>query len=413
MNQSASKMIAAPSWLADQRPLLEISNLCLDIAHEPRAVRVVDRLSLNVPRGKTAALLGESGCGKSLTALSILRLLPQSGVRMTGGAIRWFDGSGDQTVDLATLSDSHLRKIRGRRISMIFQEPMTTLNPVYPVGQQIVDVLQAHNRISNRAARAMAIDWLRQVGLPAPERRACEYPHQLSGGMRQRVLIAMALCCHPELLIADEPTTALDATVQMQILDLLRNLQQRLGMSILFITHDLGAVASLADYVHVMYAGRIVESAPAHVLLAHPRHPYTQGLLSCVPGFSHGSERGLSTTETKPAVSSGLEAQAVRHVPPFASLRLCGSTSLRTIPGTVPEPASYPTGCRFHTRCRLTFERAKTGDREAIPLENSAIPMALRRCVEEDPLPPFGQPALREMAPKHYVSCWEAESCSE
>jgi peptide/nickel transport system ATP-binding protein len=470
MNRPDSTSTSCPAPYADGRPVLEISDLCLDIARGQESIRLVDRVSFTMPRGRTIALLGESGCGKSLTALSILRLLPQPSVRQSGGAIRWIDASVGRAIDLGTLSERQMRGMRGRRISMIFQEPMTALNPVYTVGRQIIDVLRAHHSISNRKARATAVDWLRRVGLPAPERRAHEYPHQLSGGMRQRVLIAMALCCRPELLIADEPTTALDATVQMQILELLRNLQLRHGMSILFITHDLGAVASLADHVHVMYAGRIVESAPTAELLTGPLHPYTRGLLRCVPQCAKISEHvasGITSGRDEIVTTSGTNYDGWSHAPPGASsgaiepaeavvpttrgapganhdadhprnqsarssmgeendvradaattvdssqenvLGSRRSLALPTIPGAVPEPAHYPTGCRFHPRCSLTYELAQTRESESVPLAHAAIPRALRRCVEDGQERHSGRPPLDEVAPRHDVACWEVPS---
>jgi peptide/nickel transport system ATP-binding protein/oligopeptide transport system ATP-binding protein len=253
--------------------------------------------------------VGESGCGKSILSLSIMRLVPPPG-RIAAGRIN-FDGR-----DLASLSPAEMRDIRGNRIAMIFQEPMTSLNPVFTVGDQIMEAMRAHDRAaSNAALRARAIDALTRVRIPAPERRFDEYPHQMSGGMRQRVMIAMALACKPDLLIADEPTTALDVTVQAQILDLLRELQQETGMAIILITHDLGIVAEMADEVAVMYAGRVVERAPGASIFDDPQHPYTLGLLGSIPKIDETRDRLLA------------------------------------IEGTVPPPFALPEGCRFHPRC--------------------------------------------------------------
>jgi peptide/nickel transport system ATP-binding protein len=274
-------------------------------------VPIVDGVSLSVGRGETVCVVGESGCGKSLTALSVLRLLDPP-LFATGGRIR-FGG-----VDLLRLAEPELRKVRGKRIAMIFQEPMTALNPVLTVGEQIVEVLTLHEGMSRKTARARAIELLGEVRLPAPARQVDAYPHVLSGGMRQRVMIAMALACGPELLIADEPTTALDVTVQAQILALLAELQERRGMSLLLITHDLGVVAETARRVAVMYAGRIVEEAPVRALFRAPQHPYTRALLRSLPGAAGGK--------------------------------------LKSIPGQVPAPAAYPPGCRFHPRCDERFE---------------------------------------------------------
>jgi len=272
-------------------------------------IAAVDGIDLSVARGRTLGIVGESGCGKSVLSLSVMRLVPPPG-RVAAGRI---DFEGRNLLDLP-LAD--MRAIRGNRIAMIFQEPMTSLNPVFTAGDQIVEAMRAHDRSASAAAlRARAIEALARVRIPAPERRFDEYPHQMSGGMRQRVMIAMALACEPDLLIADEPTTALDVTVQAQILDLLRELQQQTGMAIILITHDLGVVAEMADEVAVMYAGRVVEHGPGAALFDDPQHPYTLGLLGSIPKIEEQRDRLLA------------------------------------IEGAVPPPFALPQGCRFHPRC--------------------------------------------------------------
>jgi peptide/nickel transport system ATP-binding protein/oligopeptide transport system ATP-binding protein len=272
-------------------------------------VPAVDGVSLSVAKGKTLGIVGESGCGKSMLSLSVMGLVPQPG-RIAAGQIM-FDGR-----DLIGLSPAEMRAVRGRRIAMIFQEPMTSLNPVFTVGDQITEAMRAHDRTASAAAlKARAIAALGRVRIPAPERRFDEYPHQMSGGMRQRVMIAMALACEPDLLIADEPTTALDVTVQAQILDLLRDLQQQTGMAIILITHDLGVVAEMADEVAVMYSGRVVERTTGTAIFDDPQHPYTLGLLGSIPKIEETQERLLA------------------------------------IEGAVPAPFALPQGCRFHPRC--------------------------------------------------------------
>ncbi len=257
--------------------LLRVEDLTVGFATETGFVRVVEEVGFEVAPGRTVGLVGESGCGKSVTAMSIMRLLPSPPARLEAGRV------GFEGRDLARLDESAMRAIRGDRIGMIFQEPMTSLNPTLSVGFQIVEVLRLHRDLRGEAARRAALDMLHQVGIGAPERRFEQYPHQLSGGLRQRVMIAMALVCHPRLLIADEPTTALDVTIQAQILDLLKRLRRELGMAILLITHDLGVVAEFCDEVVVMYAGRVVERAAAPLLFGRPRHPYTAGLLAAAP----------------------------------------------------------------------------------------------------------------------------------
>jgi len=267
--------------------LLEVENLQTHFATSDGVNRAVDGLSFSVEAGETVAIVGESGCGKSVTSMSILRLIPEPPGKIAG-EIRF------QGKDLLKLSDAEMRKIRGNEISMIFQEPMTSLNPVLSVGKQIGEAVQLHQGLNKKDAEARAVEMLRLVGIPAPERRVKEYPHQLSGGMRQRVMIAIALACNPKLLIADEPTTALDVTIQAQILDLMRDLKHRVGAAIVLITHDLGVVAEVAERVIVMYAGRKVEEAPVAELFGNPKHPYTKGLLGAVPKL--GSSLSGETT---------------------------------------------------------------------------------------------------------------------
>jgi peptide/nickel transport system ATP-binding protein/oligopeptide transport system ATP-binding protein len=289
--------------------LLSIEGLRTVFRTSSGEVAAVDGVSVSVPKGKTLGIVGESGCGKSVLSLSVMRLVPQPG-RITSGKIM-FDGR-----DLLTLPPAEMRDIRGNRIAMIFQEPMTSLNPVFTVGDQITEAMRAHDRTTSSAVlKARAIDALTRVRIPAPARRFDEYPHQMSGGMRQRVMIAMALACAPDLLIADEPTTALDVTVQAQILDLLRELQQQTGMAIILITHDLGIVAEMANEVAVMYAGRVVERASGTAIFDDPQHPYTLGLLGSIPRVEETHDRLLA------------------------------------IEGAVPAPFALPEGCRFHPRC--------------------------------------------------------------
>jgi peptide/nickel transport system ATP-binding protein len=289
--------------------LLSVQNLQTSFQTDEALLCAVDGVSFEVPAGRTVGLVGESGCGKSVTAFSINRLLPQPSGRITGGRIL-FEGR-----DLAALSLEEMRKVRGREIGMIFQEPMAALNPCHRIGKQVSEVFRIHTGCTKEAAWQQSIAMLKQVGIPSPEIRAGEYPHQLSGGMRQRVMIAMALALKPKLLIADEPTTALDVTVQAQILDLMRDLQQSMGMSVLLITHDLGVIAEMCEEVVVMYAGRIVERASARELYASPRHAYTRGLLASIPRLD-------STPQTK----------------------------LPIIEGMVPSLDKMPAGCRFCPR---------------------------------------------------------------
>jgi peptide/nickel transport system ATP-binding protein/oligopeptide transport system ATP-binding protein len=318
-------------------PLLQIEGLRTTFRTGAGEIAAVDGVDLTVSRGRTLGIVGESGCGKSMLSLSVMRLVPRPG-RIAAGRVL-LDGK-----DLLELPNSAMRDVRGSQVAMIFQEPMTSLNPVHPVGKQIIEAMRAHDRRASSAElRERAIAALARVRIPAPERRFEEYPHQLSGGMRQRVMIAMALACKPKLLIADEPTTALDVTVQAQILDLLRELQAETGMSIILITHDLGVVAEMADEVAVMYAGKVVERAEAADLFASPQHPYTLGLLGSVPRLDEERERLLA------------------------------------IEGAVPPPFALPKGCRFHPRC----------------------PFAIQACTTH-------QPKLEEVAPGHRAACLRA-----
>jgi oligopeptide/dipeptide ABC transporter ATP-binding protein len=307
---STSSAAIGSSQDADRGPLLEVRNLVTHFFTDEGVAQAVNGVSFDVRRGETLALVGESGCGKSVTSLSILRLIPPPGRIVSGEVV--FRGR-----DLLKLREKDVRSVRGREISMIFQEPMTSLNPVFTIGRQIGEVLEVHEKITDEQIMERTVAMLRYVGIPLPEQRVWEYPHQLSGGMRQRVMIAMALICKPSILIADEPTTALDVTIQAQILQLLKRLQQELRMSVLLITHDLGVVAENAHRVAVMYAGRIVEFADAEELFHRPLHPYTIGLFESLPSTHARGER------------------------------------LRTIPGMVPTPTAIPPGCPFHTRCPI------------------------------------------------------------
>jgi peptide/nickel transport system ATP-binding protein len=293
-------------------PLLEVSDLSVRFETDDGPVHAVDRLSFTLAPGEVLGIVGESGCGKTVTALSILGLLPPSAV-VTGRVL-----FGD--VDLLQLPGKALRSVRGRQIAFVFQEPMTSLNPVFKVGRQIGEVLRTHLGLSRREARERTIELLRLVRVPAPERRVDEYPHQLSGGMRQRVMIAMAIACDPEIVIADEPTTALDVTTQAGILELMREIRERLGTAMVLITHDMGIVADMADRVLVVYAGRAAEEAPAHDLFAEPQHPYTVALLGAIP---------------RPSEHGGADP----------------SRRLREIPGRVPPLRELPTSCAFADRC--------------------------------------------------------------
>jgi peptide/nickel transport system ATP-binding protein len=298
-------------------PLLEVDNLSTYFDTVSGTVRSVDGVSYRVEAGRTLGVVGESGCGKSVTALSILRLVPTPPGRYAGGQVRY------RGTNLLALTEKQMRQIRGNRISMIFQEPMTSLNPVLTVGRQIAETVMVHQGASRRDAYRRAEEMLRLVQIAEPERRVHEYPHQLSGGMRQRVMIALALACNPEVLIADEPTTALDVTIQAQSIDLLRSLQQKLGMGIVMITHDLGVVAECCDRVVVMYAGRKVEEAPVAELFDRPLHPYTRALMASMPSMNTSAER------------------------------------LAEIPGMVPAPSELGQGCSFAPRCAYATERCR------------------------------------------------------
>ena len=310
--------------------VLEVRNLVTSFHVGGRWVNAVDDCSFQVRKGKTLGIVGESGCGKSVTSLSIMRLIPQPPGRITSGSIH-FEGR-----DLLALRENEMRKIRGNRISMIFQEPMTSLNPVFTIGNQIGEVFKLHKGANGRQARELSIEMLRAVKIPSPEQRVDEYPHQLSGGMRQRVMIAMALACKPALLIADEPTTALDVTIQAQILNLMNDLQEQQGMSTLLITHDLGVVAETCEDVVVMYAGRVVERATAKALFASPKHPYTQGLMESIPRLGRKTDR------------------------------------LKTIPGLVPSLGNFPQGCRFQDRCPLATEECRVAEPSLRKLSNGS-----------------------------------------
>ena len=306
--------------------LLEVKNLQTHFATRGGLVRAVDGVSFHLDEGELLGLVGESGCGKSMTALSVMRLVGPPG-KIVGGEI-WFGGE-----NLLTVSDERMREIRGDDIAMIFQDPMTSLNPVYTVGEQIAEALRQHRNLNRKQAREAAVEAMREVSIPDPARRADDYPHQLSGGMRQRVMIAMALACDPKLLIADEPTTALDVTIQAQILELIDELRRTRNLAVLLITHDLGVVAEVADRVAVMYTGRIVEESPVAELFARPKHPYTEGLLRSVPKLTEA------------------EVKKVER--------------LQTIEGTVPRPTNLPEGCHFAPRCPHRMPRCTEGD---IPL---------------------------------------------
>jgi oligopeptide/dipeptide ABC transporter ATP-binding protein len=328
------------------RPVLAVDDLKTWFHTRDGIVRAVDGVSFSLARGEMLGVVGESGCGKSITALSVMGLLQAPAGRIAGGSIK-LNGR-----ELVGLDESSMRRIRGNEISMIFQEPMTSLNPVMKIGKQIAEPLLLHQGMDRRAARAHAIEMLDIVHIPEARRRIDEYPHQLSGGMRQRVMIAIALACRPAVLIADEPTTALDVTIQAQILRLMSELQRELGTAIILITHDLGVIAESVERVVVMYAGRKVEEAPVEELFRHPRHPYTVGLLGSVP-----------------RVDRAITAQRVR---------------LAEIPGMVPSPIESITGCRFAARCRLASEQCRAAD-----------------------------PPLEENAAGHVAACWHSDRAME
>lgn len=297
--------------------LLEVKNLKTYFYTDEGVVKSVDDVSFDVEKGKTLGIVGESGCGKSITSLSIMQLVETPPGKIVGGEIIY------QGENLLEKNKDQMRKIRGGEIAMIFQEPMTSLNPVFTVGKQIMEALRLHTDLDKEKAKERAIEMLKLVKIPLPEKRFNEYPHQLSGGMRQRVMIAMALACNPKLLIADEPTTALDVTIQAQILKLMNDLKEKTGTSIMLITHDLGVVAQMADHVNVMYAGKVVETAPVFEIFKNPKHPYTKGLMASMPSLSTGGER------------------------------------LETIEGNVPNPINLPEGCYFADRCPNCMEKCK------------------------------------------------------
>ena len=326
--------------------VLEVKNLKTVFFTNSGLFKAVDDVSFSVRRGETLAIVGESGCGKSVTALSLMRLVPDPPGRIVGGSV-WLEGT-----DLLALDEAKMRTIRGNRISMIFQEPMTSLNPVMRIGDQITEAVRLHRTMSTKEAWTFAVEMLRLVRIPEPARRAREYPHQLSGGMRQRAMIAMALACRPALLIADEPTTALDVTIQAQILALILDLQKELGTGLVLITHDLGVVAQTAQRVIVMYAGRKVEEASVDALFAAPKHPYTRGLMASIPAV--------------PAPGVTIQAR------------------LNEIPGTVPSLVRLPKGCAFAPRCKL----------------------AIKRCQEE-------YPPLEDRGGGHLAACWRAAEVAE
>jgi peptide/nickel transport system ATP-binding protein len=323
---SSDTMAANASLVSNVGTLLEVDGLRVSFLTPQGAVRVLDGVSFSVSPGRLTGLVGESGSGKTVSVLSIMRLLPEN-ARVTGGSIT-FDGQ-----DLLRLSEAEMRAIRGARIAMIFQEPMTSLNPVFTIGSQVGEAIRLHQRTNRRETRMRTVEALRMVGIADPERRVNDYPHQLSGGMRQRVMIAMALACNPKLLIADEPTTALDVTIQAQILDLIRDLQSRLGLAVILVTHDLGIVAQYADDVTILYAARVMEQTSAAELFHHPLCPYTKALFAALPGID-GSQRRL-----------------------------------QAIPGVVPSAMNPPAGCRFHPRCPIAIEDCS---RVNPPLEEKA-----------------------------------------
>ena len=374
--------------MSQSQPLLRIRNLRTYFDTDDGLVRAVDGVSFAIAPKETFAVVGESGCGKSVSAFSILQLLQMPPALITGrkyltrrglkaDADGRFDFRGQRIApaeitfdgqNLLDLDEGQMREVRGGKIGMVFQEPMSSLNPVYTCGSQITEAIQLHRPLSNRQAKALAIELLTKVGIPAPAQRFDEYPHQMSGGMRQRVMIAMALSCSPRLLIADEPTTALDVTIQAQILDLLRNIQASEGLSILLITHDLAVVAETADRVAVMYASKLAELADVRTLFAQPLHPYTAGLFRSLPRL--GEKR----------------------------------TRLETIAGSVPNPLSFPTGCKFHPRCLLTRQRASGATATStcrIRSEGGPVSV-LSRCAQQEP-------SLREVHKGHWCACWEVD----
>jgi oligopeptide/dipeptide ABC transporter ATP-binding protein len=346
--------------------MLKVKDLKTYFNSEDGLVKAVDGVSFRINKGELFALVGESGCGKSVTALSIMRLIDRPPAVVGAGAVT-VDG-----LDILGMPERRMREVRGGLVSMVFQEPMSSLNPVFTCGDQIVEAIELHRGLHGAAAREHAVAMLGRVGIPDPARRFREYPHQMSGGMQQRVMIAMALSCAPKLLIADEPTTALDVTIQAQILDLIRELQQKERLSILLITHDLGVVAGVADEVGVMYASRLCEIAGVRTLFERPLHPYTTSLFRSLPRLGARRER------------------------------------LQTIPGSVPNPMEFPRGCTFHPRCFLTQELARqSAGGEVVEIGTGAErSRVLKRCAAE-------MPPLREVGKGHWCSCWECEGYRE
>jgi oligopeptide/dipeptide ABC transporter ATP-binding protein len=342
--------------------MLTVKNLITCFDTEDGVIKAVDGVSFRIDKSKLFALVGESGCGKTITALSIMRLIDCPPGSVSADAIT-IDG-----IDVLRLPERRMREVRGGLVSMVFQEPMSSLNPVFTCGSQITEAIELHRGLRGTAAREQAIAMLAKVGIPDPARRFREYPHQMSGGMQQRVMIAMALSCAPKLLIADEPTTALDVTIQAQILELVKELQHQEQLSILLITHDLGVVAGVADEVGVMYASRLCEIAGVRELFEKPLHPYTAGLFRSLPRLGATRER------------------------------------LETIPGSVPSPLDFPQGCTFHPRCFLTKKLAASADGSTTEMVESGGKQVrvLRRCAAE-------MPPLREIKKSHWCSCWECE----
>ena len=375
--------------MADDQALLQVQDLRVEFKTRRGKALVLNGVDFEIRGGETLCVVGESGCGKSMTALALLRLIPSPPGRIAGGRVMF------QGHDLVGASDEHMRAVRGNRISMIFQEPMTSLNPVLTVGDQIAESLRLHAGLDSAAARARAIEMLQQVGIPAPAKRVDEYPHQLSGGMRQRVMIAMALACRPDILIADEPTTALDVTVQAQIFDLLRDLQRDKGTAILLITHDMGAVAEMADRVIVMYAGRVIEQGTAEEVLGQPGHPYTRGLIDCLP------ELGSSANPER--------------------------VELAEIRGMVPSIWELGSGCAFRERCPHAMPRCASEvppmlplrERDLSPLRSvrpePVFPIVLslskegpvaRHAGPDHPEPVEGQAQPERSMGRHRAACW-------